>query len=127
MANKARPRGQKMAPRTPALYTAALPNLWAKAPSGGQKATKTISVRIAAPMLERIDRAAQAADMTRTRFMLWASSSAANDILLDQNHFVLDEKAFQNFLNALDAPASAPSELADLLTQHDDWDVSLKA
>src|SRR6266508_2368285 len=51
-----------------------------------------------------IDRAAEALGRNRSDFMLEAACREADTVLLDRRFYLLDEKAYRRFTEALDKP-----------------------
>lgn len=69
-----------------------------------------------------IDRAADAIGKNRSEFMLEAACRAAETVLLDRCFFMLDDKAFKRFTDALDkSPADNP-RLRRLLATKAPWE-----
>lgn len=69
-----------------------------------------------------IDRAAEAVGKNRSDFMLEAACREANTVLVDRRFFLVDEKMFKRFTDALDrAPADNP-RLRRLLTSKAPWE-----
>jgi uncharacterized protein (DUF1778 family) len=82
----------------------------------------TINLRASATLRDLIDRAAALLGQNRTEFMLDSARLRAEDVLLDQRLFFLDEKQYQDFLDLLDAPPKPPDELRRLLTTKAPWE-----
>ena len=89
---------------------------------GDRADSVTINLRASREMRELIDHAAGITKRTRTEFMLDAARRAAEDALLDQRLFMLDDAAWDRFVAALDAPAQPSAALRKLLTQSPPWD-----
>jgi uncharacterized protein (DUF1778 family) len=64
----------------------------------------TLNIRIKPALRSLIDRAAELAGKNRTDFVLDAARQAAEDALMDRTVFMLDPKAWADFLARLDAP-----------------------
>jgi uncharacterized protein (DUF1778 family) len=64
----------------------------------------TLNIRIKPELRGLIDRAADLAGKNRTDFVLDAARHAAEDTLLDRTVFVVNPKAYGEFLARLDAP-----------------------
>jgi uncharacterized protein (DUF1778 family) len=64
----------------------------------------TLNIRIKADLRGLIDRAAEVVGKNRTDFVLDAARQAAEDALLDRTIFVVNPKAYAEFLERLDAP-----------------------
>ena len=69
-----------------------------------------------------IDRACKIAGKKRTDFVLDAACREAENILLDQRLFVLDDEAFAAFEAALAAPVQDNPALRELLTTKAPWE-----
>ena|SRR5688572_24780583 len=84
--------------------------------------TKVINLRTDEARRALIDRAAQAAGKDRTEFMLDAAVREAHSVLLDRRFFQLEEVAFRQFLEALDARPRANPRLRKLLAKRAPWE-----
>ncbi len=82
----------------------------------------TLNVRIKPELRSLIDRAAQLLGKNRTDFVLDAARHAAEDALLDRTIFVLDPKAYGEFLARLDAPPRPNERLRRSLQARAPWD-----
>lgn len=82
----------------------------------------TINIRTRATMRALIDRAAEASGKTRSEFMLEAARLAAEEAMLDRRLFILDDKHWRAFQEALDAPAKSHKRLARLLKEAGPFD-----
>jgi uncharacterized protein (DUF1778 family) len=81
-----------------------------------------ISLRVSQRQRALIDRAAEALGKNRSDFMLEAACREADSVLLDRRFFLLDEKAYRRFTDALDkSPADNP-RLRRLLTTKAPWE-----
>ena len=69
----------------------------------------TLNIRIKPEVRGLIDRAAELLGKNRTDFVLDAARHAAEDALLDRTVFVVNSKAYAEFIERLDAP-SQPNE-----------------
>jgi uncharacterized protein (DUF1778 family) len=65
---------------------------------------QTLSLRIKPKLRELIDQAARLSDKNRADFVLEAARRVAEDVLLDRTAFVVDPKAYAEFVRRLDAP-----------------------
>ena len=81
-----------------------------------------INIRVAPTQRALIDRAAHAVGKTRTEFILDVATREAENTLLDQRLFLLDEEQWGAFTDALDAPARPNAELRRLLTTNAPWE-----
>lgn len=70
-----------------------------------------INIRAKASQRDLIDMAANLVAKSRTDFMLDAACREAQDILLDQRLFILDDEQYDAFLAALDAPITAERQV----------------
>ena len=66
----------------------------------------TINLRADHTKRALIVRAAERVGKNRSEFMLEAARREATEVLLDQRLFLLDEKAYKKFTDALDTPPS---------------------
>ena len=71
----------------------------------------TLNLRIKPELRGLIDRAAELTGKNRTEFVLSAARSAAEDAFLDRTVFVLNPKAYAEFIARLDEPARPNSRL----------------
>lgn len=63
-----------------------------------------VNIRTSSQRLAVIDRAAAIRGVSRTEFLLRSSEAAAIEILNERPMIVLDDKAWDDFAAALDAP-----------------------
>ena len=82
----------------------------------------TLNVRIKPEVRGLIDRAAALTGKNRTNFVLDAARHAAEDALLDRTVFVLDPKAYREFLARLDAPPQPNQRLRRALKTPAPWE-----
>ena len=83
---------------------------------------KTINLRASAEQKALIDRAARRLGKSRTEFVLDTMREAAENVLLDQRLFSLDEATFSSFKAMLDAPVEAGGALRRTLSASAPWD-----
>jgi uncharacterized protein (DUF1778 family) len=69
-----------------------------------------------------IDRAAEALGKNRSDFMLEAACREANAVLVDRRFFLVDEKTFKRFTEALDRAPTDKPRLRRLLTSRAPWE-----
>lgn len=81
-----------------------------------------INIRAKAEQRDLIDRAAQLVHKSRTDFMLEVACREAEDILLDQRLFTLNDEQYQEFLDVIDSPVSGNPKLARLLSSKSVWE-----
>jgi uncharacterized protein (DUF1778 family) len=81
-----------------------------------------INLRVAPTQRDLIDRAAQSVGKTRTEFILDVATREAEQTLLDQHLFFLQDEVRDAFIAALDAPVRASKKLRKLLTTDASWD-----
>ena len=88
------------------------------------KQIRDINITIRSYPQERdfIDHAAKVAGKTRSDFMLEAAKQKAQDTLLDQRHFLLDEKEMQAFMNVLDNPPEPNEAFRKLMSTPAPWE-----
>ncbi len=87
-----------------------------------QNKTAPINIRALEGQRTLIDKAASSLNKTRSDFMLEAACQAAENILLDQRLFLVDDDTFSVFQAQLDAPVSDNKKLHYLLNQNPPWD-----
>lgn len=81
-----------------------------------------INIRAKASQRELIDMAANLLSKSRTDFVLDAACREAEEVLLDQRLFVLDEKRFSAFIDAMEKPVAANERLHALLARKSPWE-----
>jgi uncharacterized protein (DUF1778 family) len=88
------------------------------------KKESSISINIRAKLRQRdlIDQAAARLGRSRSDFMLDAACSKAEDVLLDQAFFPVDDKMFATFQVLLNKPLPATDKLRRLLNTKAPWD-----
>jgi len=82
---------------------------------------ETLNLRIPAHDRSLIDRAAQSSGKTRTDFILGAARRAAEETLLDQSLFLVNQSTYAKFLAMLDAPAKPSSRLSRTMKAAPPW------
>jgi uncharacterized protein (DUF1778 family) len=82
----------------------------------------TINLRADHTKRALIDRAAERVGKNRSEFMLEAALREATEVLLDQRLFLLDEKAYKKFTDALDTPPSENKRLQRLMMRKAPWE-----
>ena len=87
-----------------------------------QRRDVAINLRATPQLRDLIDKAAALTGQNRTEFMLESSRLRAEDVLLDQRLFLLDQAQYGKFLRALDAPARPNEALKKLLAAKAPWD-----
>ena len=87
-----------------------------------EKRTVTINLRADQTKRALIDRAAERVGKNRSEFMLDAACRQATEVLLDQRLFLLDEKAYKRFTDALDAPPAENKRLKRLMASRAPWE-----
>ncbi len=81
-----------------------------------------IQIRAMAGTKALLNRAAAVRGQKLSEFMLESARRAAEDALLDQRSFFLDEESHERFLALLDTPPSPSQELVDLMRRRPAWD-----
>ncbi len=81
-----------------------------------------INIRALEGQRALIDKAASSLNKTRSDFMLEVACQAAENILLDQRLFLVDDESFNTFQAQLDAPVADNEKLHYLLNQKSPWD-----
>lgn len=85
-------------------------------------ASVTINLRASAEQKALIDRAAALLGTSRTDFMLESARQAAENALLDQRLFVLDQEQYATFVQWLEAPVEPDAKLRRLMAAWAPWD-----
>jgi uncharacterized protein (DUF1778 family) len=90
----------------------------------GERGKRGVTINLRADHTKRalIDRAAERVGKNRSEFMLEAVCRQATEVLLDQRLFLLDEKAYKRFTDALDAPPSENKRLKRLMMSKAPWE-----
>lgn len=83
---------------------------------------ETINLRASAEQKALIDRAASRLGKTRTDFMLDSAREAAENTLLDQRLFLLDDSRYEQFVACLDEPVEPSDALKKLLSTPAPWE-----
>ncbi len=93
-------------------------------PASQQEKAKrdTLNIRIKPELRGLIDRAAELLGKNRTDFVLDAARIAAEDALLDRTVFVVNPKAYAEFLARLDAPPRPNARLRRSLRAPAPWE-----
>ena len=81
-----------------------------------------INIRAKARQRDLIDQAAERLGRSRSDFMLEAACRKAEDILLDQAFFTVDQGTFEKFQALLDNPLPVTDKLRKLLKTKAPWD-----
>lgn len=89
-----------------------------------RSATRTAPINIRALVSQRslIDRAATILGKNRSDFMLETACREAENILLDQRLFRLNEADFDAFMTALDVPVKDNPTLRNLMARKAPWE-----
>jgi uncharacterized protein (DUF1778 family) len=82
----------------------------------------TINLRATAQLRDLIDRAARVLGKSRSEFMLDSARRSAEDVLLDQRVFILDDAKFAEFVNILEQPPKSIDNLKKLLSAKAPWE-----
>ncbi|MEB3336296.1 MAG: DUF1778 domain-containing protein [Leptolyngbyaceae bacterium] len=90
--------------------------------SANQTRDVTINIRVKQNQRDLIDHAAEVQGKSRSEFMLEAAYQKAQEVILDQRFFGLDEQRFQQFVALLDASPVKNDKLQTLLTTQAPWD-----
>ncbi|MCW2479975.1 DUF1778 domain-containing protein [Candidatus Symbiopectobacterium sp. NZEC135] len=81
-----------------------------------------INIRAKASQRELIDVAAKLLSKSRTDFILEAACREAEEVLLDQRLFLVDEAQFDAFMTALEKPVATNERLHALLDRKSPWE-----
>lgn len=86
--------------------------------------TRDVKINIRAKQNQRdlIDHAAEVQGKSRSEFMLESAYQKAQEVLLNQSFFGLDELKFKQFVELLDAPPRPNEKLRAVLTTKAPWD-----
>jgi uncharacterized protein (DUF1778 family) len=95
-----------------------MPNV---APKDEPRRDAVINLRASPQVRALIDRAAKVLGKTRSEFMLDSARQKAEDVLLDQHLFVLDEKQFAAFMHLLDEAPKPSVALKKLMRTKAPW------
>ncbi len=82
----------------------------------------SINIRAKARQRDLIDEAADRLGRSRSDFMLEAACREAEDVLLDQAFFTVDQGTFAKFQALLDRPLPPSDKLRRLLKTKTPWD-----
>ena len=82
---------------------------------------ESLQLRIKPELRDLIDRAAGVLGKTRTDFVLEASRRAAEEALLDQTVFAVNEAGWQAFVSALDMPPTRNDRLHKTMHAAPPW------
>ena len=91
-------------------------------PASQPEKRESLNLRIKPSLRRLIDRAAALSDKNRTDFVLEAARRAAEEALLDRTVFVVDAKAYSEFLKQLDAPPRPNVRLRRALQTKAPWE-----
>lgn len=88
------------------------------------KETKSVSInmRVAPSKQNLLSRAADVAGVDRTSFIMEAACRAAENVLLDQQFFAVDDETFTAVENILKSPLPKGSKLKSLLEKKAPWE-----
>lgn len=84
--------------------------------------SQNLNIRVLPKERTLISRAAEAANVSVSEFVLSAARRQAEDVLLDRQTFLLDEERYQAFVDALDAAPRENGALARLLKRKPLWE-----
>lgn len=90
--------------------------------STSQNKTAPINIRAQEGQRALIDKAASCLNKTRSDFMLEVACQAAENVLLDQRLFLVDDNTFNTFQTQLDAPVADNESLHYLLNRKSPWE-----
>ena len=83
---------------------------------------ESLNIRIRPELRMLIDRAASMTGKNRTDFVLEAARQSAEEALLERTVFVLEPKAYREFLKRLDAPPKPNARLRRSLETPAPWE-----
>lgn len=87
-----------------------------------QKQSITINIRAKASQIDMIDLAAEKQGRSRSEFILDAAYREAQDVLLDQSFFAVDEGTFDQLYSLIEEPLPPTDKLRRLLSTKAPWD-----
>lgn len=83
--------------------------------------TAPINMRVEPAQQELLTKAAAALNIDRSTFILNVACKAAEDVLLDQRLFNLDEEQFKEFEQAINEPVTS-YKLSKLMAEKSPWE-----
>ena len=87
-----------------------------------QNRAAPINIRARSTQRNLIDKAAAMLNKNRSDFMLEAACREAENVLLDQRLFLVDDNAYQSFEALIDAPVKDNLALRSLLNDKAPWE-----
>jgi uncharacterized protein (DUF1778 family) len=84
--------------------------------------SERVDLRMTPSAKQVLQRAATAANKTLTEFLLDSGLHAAHDTLADRRTFLLDQRQWDEFTAALDAPPADNPRLRALLARKPAWE-----
>ena len=87
-----------------------------------QHRAAAINIRARSTQRNLIDKAAAMLNKSRSDFMLEAACREAENVLLDQRLFLVDDNAYQAFETLIDAPVKDNPALRKLLNDKAPWE-----
>ncbi len=84
--------------------------------------TAPINMRVEPSQRDLLNKAAELLNMDRTTFILNAACKEAENVLLDQRLFLVNEETFTAFEQALDKPIPNTENLKTLLARKSPWE-----
>jgi uncharacterized protein (DUF1778 family) len=90
----------------------------------GRTDTRDVNINLRASQQTKdlIDAAATAVGKSRSEFMLDSARQKAEDVLLDQRLFMLDDAKYQAFVRILESPPKKHDALRKLLADKAPWE-----
>jgi uncharacterized protein (DUF1778 family) len=85
------------------------------------KPRETLNLRIQPELRALIDRAAELTGRTRTSFVLDAARQLAEETMLEQTVFKVDQATYDQFVSVLDRPPAQSERLRKLLAAKAPW------
>ncbi|RUM91029.1 MAG: DUF1778 domain-containing protein [Thiomicrospira sp.] len=84
--------------------------------------TAAINMRVEASQHALLTKAASVLKIDRSSFIMDVACREAENVLLDQRLFQLNDEAFSAFTNALEAPVKTNVKLEKLLSESSSWE-----
>jgi uncharacterized protein (DUF1778 family) len=90
-------------------------------PKDARRRGVTINIRVPIVTKNLIDQAASLLGQNRSEFMLDTARRRAEDVILDQTLFTLDEREYTRFLDLLDNPPKPNDALRRIFSKKAPW------
>ncbi len=91
-------------------------------PATARRKDDVIQIRASAEAKALLNRAAALRGQKLSEFMLESARRQAEEAILDQRAFFLDDKAHERFVALLDSPPKPSAKLRELLSRKAPWE-----